>query len=223
MVGIDLRSRNPGLRLASLEPSSEPRHCADADDPRRDFLCSAHAADAISTSSETERRAVSEASACARSTIRHGRASRPARFVRPVAGTERPRFVPADSSTGRRAAAQRAIIAAERDSGGGGNGGPVRSCPTLSRAPRPVTTPRLNTLYFHLDSWASPRRAGDRGQRLGTGGATGAPTAPHLHFGAAGGSASTPPLCLARSTRLSSPDAIAPARTADASARFATP
>ena len=55
----------------------------------------------------------------------------------------------------------------------------------------------LYTLYFHLDSVAvTDGETIDRGQRLGTVGATGRATGPHLHFGAQVGAARIDPAAL---------------------------
>jgi len=55
----------------------------------------------------------------------------------------------------------------------------------------------LHTLYFHLDTVAvAEGDRVDRGQTLGTVGATGRATGPHLHFGAQLGGARIDPAAL---------------------------
>jgi murein DD-endopeptidase MepM/ murein hydrolase activator NlpD len=140
---------------------------------------------------ETERRAVSEGERLRTlyQTITAERLWR-GRFVRPVAGTEAPtgfgsrRIIngqPRAPHSGSDYAAERGtpVVAA--------NGGRVALVADFFFPGRLVAVDHglgLYTLYFHLDSVAvTDGELVDRGQYLGTVGATGRATGPHLHFG----------------------------------------
>ena len=209
VVGIDLESK-PGpepWRLAVLEPGREPRTLTGkvtigprAFSVQRLTLPTGM----VDLDPETERRAVSETDRL-RSlyrTITPERLWR-GRFVRPVAGQEpgtgfgARRIIngkPRAPHTGIDYAADRGtpVVAA--------NGGRVALVADFFFPGRLVVVDHglgLYTLYFHLDSVAvTEGETVDRGQTLGTVGATGRATGPHLHFGAQVGAARIDPAVL---------------------------
>ncbi len=124
-------------------------------------------------------------------------------FVRPVAGTEAP------SGFG----ARRIINGKARAPHGGADYSVARGTPVVAaNAGRVALVAEyffpgrlvavdhglgLHTLYFHLDTVAvAEGDRVDRGQTLGTVGATGRATGPHLHFGAQLGGARIDPAAL---------------------------
>jgi murein DD-endopeptidase MepM/ murein hydrolase activator NlpD len=196
VVGIDLEVKpDPqAWRLAILEPGREPRHLSGRlTVRRRDFPVQRLTLPTpmVDLDPETERRAVSEGERL-RTLYRTITAERlwRGRFVRPVAGTEAPtgfgarRIIngqPRAPHSGADYAAERGtpVVAA--------NGGRVALVADFFFPGRLVAVDHglgLYTLYFHLDSVAvTDGELVDRGQRLGTVGATGRATGPHLHFG----------------------------------------
>jgi len=153
---------------------------------------------------ETERRATSEAEHLQMlyRTISPERLWRGA-FVRPVAGTVPP------SGFG----ARRIINGKPRAPHGGADYSAPRGTPVVAANAGRVALVAdyffpgrlvaidhglgLHTLYFHLDSVAvAEGDRVDRGQTLGTVGATGRATGPHLHFGAQLGGARIDPAAL---------------------------
>jgi murein DD-endopeptidase MepM/ murein hydrolase activator NlpD len=209
MVGIDLESR-PGAepwRLAVLEPGREPRTLTGRITIQpREFSVQRLTLPTgmVDLDPETERRAVSEGDRL-RSVYRTITPERLWRggFVRPVAGQEpgtgfgARRIIngkPRSPHSGVDYAAERGtpVVAS--------NGGRVALVADFFFPGRLVVVDHglgLYTLYFHLDSVAvTDGEAIDRGQRLGTVGATGRATGPHLHFGAQVGAARIDPAAL---------------------------
>ena len=196
VVGIDLEVKlePQAWGLAILEPGREPRHLSGRlTIRRRDFPVQRLTLPTamVDLDPETERRAVSEGERLRTlyQTITAERLWR-GRFVRPVAGTEAPtgfgarRIIngqPRAPHSGSDYAAERGtpVVAA--------NGGRVALVADFFFPGRLVAVDHglgLYTLYFHLDSVAvTDGELVDRGQRLGTVGATGRATGPHLHFG----------------------------------------
>lgn len=196
VVGIDLevKPEPQAWRLAILEPGREPRHLSGRlTIRRRDFPVQRLTLPTamVDLDPETERRAVSEGERLRTlyQTVTAERLWR-GRFVRPVAGTEAPtgfgarRIIngqPRAPHSGADYAAERGtpVVAA--------NGGRVALVADFFFPGRLVAVDHglgLYTLYFHLDSvGVTDGELVDRGQRLGTVGATGRATGPHLHFG----------------------------------------
>ena len=196
VVGIDLDVK-PGpqtWRLAVLEPARAPRRLTGQlaiqlrDYPVQRLTLPEKMVD---LDPETERRAVSEGERLRTlyRTITLERLWR-GRFARPVAGTEPPtgfgarRIIngkPRAPHSGADYAAERGtpVVAA--------NSGRVALVADFFFPGRLVALDHglgLYTLYFHLDSVAvTDGEMVDRGQTVGTVGATGRATGPHLHFG----------------------------------------
>jgi murein DD-endopeptidase MepM/ murein hydrolase activator NlpD len=209
VVGIDLESK-PGperWRLAVLEPGREPRTLTGkitihprAFSVQRLTLPTGM----VDLDPETERRAVSEGERLRTlyRTITPERLWR-GRFVRPVAGPEPPSgFGARRIINGKpRAPHSGADYAAERGTSVvAANSGRIALVADYFFPGRLVVVDHglgLYTLYFHLDSVAvTDGETVDRGQRLGTVGATGRATGPHLHFGAQVGGARIDPAAL---------------------------
>jgi murein DD-endopeptidase MepM/ murein hydrolase activator NlpD len=196
VAGIDLEVK-PGAqtwRLAVLEPGREPRRLEGRlAIQRRDYPVQRLTLPEkmVDLDPEAERRALAEGERL-RSlyrTITPERLWR-GRFTRPVAGTEPPtgfgarRIIngkPRSPHSGADFAAERgtAVVAA--------NSGRVALVADFFFPGRLVALDHglgLYTLYFHLDAIAvGDGEMVDRGQHLGTVGATGRVTGPHLHFG----------------------------------------
>jgi len=197
VVGIDLETK-PGVegwRLAILEPGREPRKLTGrVTIQRRDFPVQKLTLPTamVDLDPETERRAVSEGERLRTlyGTITPERLWR-GHFVRPVAGHEPPNGF----------GARRIINGKPRAPHGGTDYAAERGTPVVATNSGRVALVAdfffpgrlvvvdhglgLYTLYFHLDSVAvTDGEMVDRGQRLGTVGATGRATGPHLHFGA---------------------------------------
>ena len=209
LVGLDLDVK-PGSqpwRLAVLEPGLEPRQLAGKvtvaarQFPVQRLNVPTGMAD---PDPETERRAVAEGMHLQMlyRTVSPERLWRGA-FVRPVAGTEPP------SGFG----ARRIINGRPRAAHGGADYRAPQGTPVVAANAGRVALVGdyffpgrlialdhglgLYTLYFHLDSVAvSEGDRVDRGQPIGTVGATGRATGPHLHFGAQLGSARVDPAAL---------------------------
>ena len=209
LVGLDLDVK-PGSqpwRLAVLEPGLEPRQLAGKvtvaarQFPVQRLTVPTGMAD---PDPETERRAVAEGMHLQMlyRTVSPERLWRGA-FVRPVAGTEPP------SGFG----ARRIINGRPRAAHGGADYRAPQGTPVVAANAGRVALVGdyffpgrlialdhglgLYTLYFHLDSVAvSEGDRVDRGQPIGTVGATGRATGPHLHFGAQLGSARVDPAAL---------------------------
>ena len=209
LVGLDLDVK-PGSqpwRLAVLEPGLEPRQLAGKvtvaarQFPVQRLTVPTGMAD---PNPETERRAVAEGLHLTMlyRTVSPERLWRGA-FVRPVAGTEPP------SGFG----ARRIINGRPRAAHGGADYRAPQGTPVVAANAGRVALVGdyffpgrlialdhglgLYTLYFHLDSVAvSEGDRVDRGQPIGTVGATGRATGPHLHFGAQLGSARVDPAAL---------------------------
>lgn len=209
LVGLDIDMK-PGphpWRLAILEPGLEPRPitgkvlvAARAFPVQRLTLPPAM----VDVDPETERRAVAESERL-RTLYRTISPERLWRgpFTRPVAGTE-----PASGF-----GARRVINGKPRAAHAGADYSAPRGTPVVAvNAGRVALVADyffpgrlvvvdhglgLYTLYFHLDSVtvAEGDRVG-RGQAIGTVGATGRATGPHLHFGAQVGSARIDPAAL---------------------------
>jgi murein DD-endopeptidase MepM/ murein hydrolase activator NlpD len=195
VVGIDLEAKAgpQPWRLAIVEPGREPR--------RLDGRLTIHKRDfpvqrltlpqaMVDLDPETERRAVSEGERLRMlyHTITPERLWR-GRFARPVAGTE--------PATG--FGARRIINGKPRAPHSGGDYAADRGTPVVAANRGRVALVGdyffpgrlvaldhglgLYTLYFHLDTVAvGDGDVIDRGQQLGTVGATGRATGPHLHF-----------------------------------------
>jgi hypothetical protein len=209
VVGIDLELKPgpQGWRLAILEAGRAPRRQSGRlPVQRRDFQVQRLTLPTamVDLDPETERRAVSEGERLRTlyRTITPQRLWR-GRFVRPVAGHEAPsgfgsrRIIngqPRAPHSGADYAAERGtpVVAA--------NVGRVALVADFFFPGRLVALDHglgLYTLYFHLDTVAVTD--GDvvgRGQQLGTVGATGRATGPHLHFGAQLGGARIDPAAL---------------------------
>jgi murein DD-endopeptidase MepM/ murein hydrolase activator NlpD len=197
VVGIDLETK-PGVeawRLVVMEPGREARTLTGrVTIQRRDFPVQKLTLPTgmVDLDPETERRAVSEGErlralygTITPERLWHGH------FVRPVAGHEPPsgfgarRIIngkPRAPHSGTDYAAERGtpVIAV--------NSGRVALVADFFFPGRLVVVDHglgLYTMYFHLDTVAvTDGETVDRGQRLGTVGATGRATGPHLHFGA---------------------------------------
>ena len=206
LVGIDLETK-PGphvWRVAAVEPRREPRTArGTVQIQRREFPVERLQLPRVMVDldPETERRAVAEGRRLATlyRVITPERLWR-GRFTRPVAGTE----------PGSGFGARRIINGRPRSPHGGldfsaptgtpvvaANSGRVALVAEFFFPGRLVALDHglgLYTLYFHLDavSVAEGQRI-DRGQTLGTVGATGRSTGPHLHFGAQVGAARVDP------------------------------
>lgn len=209
LVGLDLDVK-PGAqpwRLAVLEPGLDPRRLtgkvtvAAREFPVQRLTVPPGMAD---LDPETERRAVAEGQRLQMlyRTVSPERLWR-GPFVRPVAGTETP------SGFG----ARRIINGKPRSPHGGADYSAASGTPVVaSNAGRVALVADyffpgrlvaldhglgLYTLYFHLDTVAiAEGDRVDRGQPLGTVGATGRATGPHLHFGAQLGGARVDPAAL---------------------------
>ena len=196
VVGIDLevKAGPQGWRLAILEPGREPRALkGQLTIHRRDYAVQRLTLPTgmVDLDPETERRAVSEGERLRTlyQTISPERLWR-GRFVRPVAGTGPPsvfgsrRIIngqPRSPHSGGDYAAERGtpVVAA--------NSGRVALVADFFFPGRLVALDHglgLYTMYFHLDTvGVTEGELVDRGQRIGTVGATGRATGPHLHFG----------------------------------------
>ena len=211
VVGVDVESK-PGpapWRLAVLEPGREPRALSGRLTlHKRSFPVQRLTLppNMVDLDPETERRAVSESE---RLTTLY-RTVTPERlwrggFVRPVTGQEPP--------TG--FGARRVINGQPRAPHGGADYAAARGTPVVAaNAGRVAAVGEyffpgrlvvldhglgIYTLYFHLDTVAVANGdLVDRGQVLGTVGATGRATGPHLHFGALIGGARVDPATLMR-------------------------
>jgi murein DD-endopeptidase MepM/ murein hydrolase activator NlpD len=208
-LDIDVKAGVQPWRLAVLEPGAEPRKltgkvavAARAFSVQKLTLPQGM----VDLDPETERRAVTEGERLRTlyRTITPERLWRGA-FVRPVAGSEAP------SGFG----ARRVINGKPRAPHAGADYTAAQGTPVVA-----VNTGRvalvadyffpgrlvaldhglgLYTLYFHLDTVAVGQgERVERGQTLGTVGATGRATGPHLHFGAQLGSARVDPDALLR-------------------------
>jgi hypothetical protein len=211
IVGMDLELK-PGAhpwRLAILEPGREPRTLGGRLTVRkRKFPVQRLSLPAgmVDLDPETERRAVSEGERL--STLY--RTVTPERlwrgpFVRPVAGSE--------AATG--FGARRIINGQPRAPHSGADYAASRGTPAVAANTGRVALVGdfffpgrlvvldhglgIYTLYFHLDTVAvSEGDLVDRGEIVGTVGATGRATGPHLHFGALVGGARIDPSALLR-------------------------
>jgi murein DD-endopeptidase MepM/ murein hydrolase activator NlpD len=209
VVGIDLETKSgpEPWRLAILEPGRAPRTLTGkVTIQRREFSVQRLTLPTgmVDLDPETERRAVSEGERLRTlyRTITPERLWR-GRFVRPVGGQEPPtgfgarRIIngkPRAPHSGADYAAERGtpVVAA--------NSGRVALVAHFFFPGRLVAVDHglgLYTLYFHLDSVAvTDGETVDRGQHLGTVGATGRATGPHLHFGVQVGGARIDPAAL---------------------------
>jgi hypothetical protein len=211
IVGMDLELK-PGAhpwRLAILEPGREPRSLSGRLTlQKREFPVQRLSLPAgmVDLDPETERRAVSEGERL--STLY--RTVTPERlwrgpFVRPVAGSE--------AATG--FGARRIINGQPRAPHSGADYAASRGTPAVAANTGRVALVGdfffpgrlvvldhglgIYTLYFHLDTVAvSEGDLVDRGEIVGTVGATGRATGPHLHFGALVGGARIDPSALLR-------------------------
>jgi murein DD-endopeptidase MepM/ murein hydrolase activator NlpD len=209
LVGVDLETK-PGAEpwdVAVLEPGHEPwKARGTVRIARRTFhvqrlTLPRHMVD---LDPETERRAVSESERLRTlyRTITGERLWR-GRFTRPVAGTE--------SGTG--FGARRVINGQPRLPHSGIDFPVPRGTPVVAVNSGQVALVGdfffpghlvvidhglgLYTLYFHLDEvLVQPGEPVDRGQKIGTVGATGRATGPHLHFGAQVGASRIDPAAL---------------------------
>jgi murein DD-endopeptidase MepM/ murein hydrolase activator NlpD len=209
VVGLDLEAQPGPLpwRLAVLEPGRDPRRLQGRlTVRRRDFPVQRLTLPdrMVDLDPETERRALSESERLRTlyRTITPERLWR-GRFTRPVAGTEPP--------TG--FGARRIINGKPRSPHAGADYAAERGTPVVASNTGRVALVGdfffpgrlvaldhglgLYTLYFHLDSVAVTHgELVDRGQPLGTVGATGRATGPHLHFGVQLGTARFDPAAL---------------------------
>lgn len=211
IVGMDLELK-PGVhpwRLAILEPGREPRTLGGRLNVRkREFPVQRLSLPAgmVDLDPETERRAVSEGERLSTlyRTVTPERLWRGA-FVRPVAGSE--------AATG--FGARRIINGQPRAPHSGADYAASRGTPAVAANTGRVALVGdfffpgrlvvldhglgIYTLYFHLDTVAvSEGDLVDRGEIVGTVGATGRATGPHLHFGALVGGARIDPSALLR-------------------------
>jgi len=209
LVGLDLETK-PGTRhwrVAAVEKGQEPRTARGSVQVlRRDFPVERLQVPSamVELDLETERRAVAEGARLQTlyRTITPERLWR-GRFTRPVAGAEPGRGFgarriinghPRAPHTGSDFAAPTGtpVVAA--------NSGRVALVADFFFPGRFVVLDHglgLYTLYFHLDSVAvTEGERVERGQTLGTVGATGRATGPHLHFGAQLGGARVDPAAL---------------------------
>jgi len=209
VVGVDLEApAGPQpWKVAVLEPGRAPQTLSGkVTIHRRDFHVQRLTLPTgmVDLDPETERRAVAEGERL--STLY--RTVTPERlwrgpFVRPVAGTEPP--------TG--FGARRVINGKPRAPHGGADYSAARGTPVVAANSGRVALVAdfffpgrlvvldhglgVYTLYFHLDTVAvADGDAVDRGQIVGTVGATGRATGPHLHFGALVGGARVDPTAL---------------------------
>jgi murein DD-endopeptidase MepM/ murein hydrolase activator NlpD len=198
LVGLDLEQKAGGhtWRVAVLEREREPRTArGQVQIRRRDFPVQRLQLPPamVEPDPETERRAVLEGQRLQTlyRTITPERLWR-GRFTRPVGGTE--------PATG--FGARRIINGLARAPHGGADysvskGTPVAEFFFPGRLVILDHGLGLYTLYFHLDSVAvAEGQRLERGQTLGTVGATGRATGPHLHFGAQVGAARVDPAAL---------------------------
>jgi murein DD-endopeptidase MepM/ murein hydrolase activator NlpD len=209
VVGVDVETRPGALswRLAVLEPGREPRSLSGRltlharDFPVQRLTLPRNMVD---LDPETERRAVAEGE---RLTTLY-RTLTPERlwhggFVRPVTGAEPPMGF----------GARRVINGQPRAPHSGADYAAARGTPVVAVNRGRVALAGefffpgrfvaldhglgVYTLYFHLDSIAvTEGEPVERGQVLGTVGATGRATGPHLHFGAVVGGARVDPVAL---------------------------
>lgn len=209
VVGIDLETK-PGAqpwRLAVLEPGREPRVLGGRLKIHKHDFPVQHLTlpkGMVDLDPETERRAVAEGERLATlyRTITPERLWRGA-FLRPVAGME-----PASGF-----GARRIINGQPRAPHSGADYAAPHGTPVIAANSGRVALIAefffpgrlvaldhglgLYTLYFHLDSVAvTDGELVDRGHVLGTVGATGRATGPHLHFGAVVGAARVDPAAL---------------------------
>ncbi len=209
LIGIDLETK-PGThpwRVGVVETGREPRTAGGTVQVlRRSFpverLTVPRAM--VDLDPETERRAVAEGTRLATlyRTITPERLWR-GRFTRPVAGTE----------PGTGFGARRIINGQPRSPHGGTDYSAPKGTPVVAANAGRVALVAdfffpgrlvvldhglgLYTLYFHLDSVAvGEGQRIERGQTLGTVGASGRATGPHLHFGAQVGAARVDPAAL---------------------------
>jgi len=209
VVGVDVESKAgpQPWRLAVVEPGRDPRTLSGRlTIHKRDFPVQRLTLPPgmVDLDPETERRAVAEGERLATlyRTVTPERLWR-GPFVRPVAGQEPPTGFGArrvingkprapHSGTDYAAARGTPVVAA--------NGGRVALVADFFFPGRLVVLDHglgVYTLYFHLDTVAVGDGDGvDRGQILGTVGATGRATGPHLHFGALIGGARVDPAAL---------------------------
>ena len=209
LLGVDIDTKPGGKawRLAILEPGLDPQRLSGKlNVSGRKFSVQRLTVPPgmADPDPETERRAEAEGRQLQMlyRTISPERLWRGA-FVRPVAGTEAP------SGFG----ARRIINGKARAPHGGADYSVARGTPVVAaNAGRVALVAEyffpgrlvavdhglgLHTLYFHLDTVAvAEGDRVDRGQTLGTVGATGRATGPHLHFGAQLGSARIDPAAL---------------------------
>jgi murein DD-endopeptidase MepM/ murein hydrolase activator NlpD len=209
VVGVDVESKAgpQPWRLAVVEPGRDPRSLSGRlTIHKREFPVQRLTLPPgmVDLDPETERRAVAEGERLATlyRTVTPERLWR-GPFVRPVAGQEPPtgfgarRVIngkPRAPHSGTDYAAGRGtpVVAA--------NSGRVALVADFFFPGRLVVLDHglgVHTLYFHLDTVAVGDGDGvDRGQILGTVGATGRATGPHLHFGALIGGARVDPTAL---------------------------
>ena len=209
VVGVDVESKAgpQPWRLAVVEPGRDPRTLSGRlTIHKREFPVQRLTLPPgmVDLDPETERRAVSEGERLATlyRTVTPERLWR-GPFVRPVAGQEPPTGFGArrvingkprapHSGTDYAAARGTPVVAA--------NSGRVALVADFFFPGRLVVLDHglgVHTLYFHLDTVTVGDGDGvDRGQILGTVGATGRATGPHLHFGALIGGARVDPTAL---------------------------